>query len=146
MKTILILAVMAIMVVGTAQAQIQIGKKNEKVETLGSVRMGAIALKYGFGDYYITSQTSNQFDDPIIIDLGKTIEQARESFDGLLSLYDLGNKESATFKDANGREWFVIKYGGAGKGSMSFECRDEVQAGMFTMHRFELVNLGKKLK
>lgn len=146
MKKILILAVLAMMAVGTAQAQIQIGKKNEKVETLGSVRMGAIALKHGFGDYYITGQTSNQFDDPVILDLGKTIEQARESFDGLLSLYELGNKESASFKDANGREWFVIKYGGAGKGSISFDCRDEAQAGMFTIHRFEMVSLGKKLK
>lgn len=146
MKKILVLAVLAIMAVGSANAQIKIGSKNEKVETLGSVRMGAIALKYGFGDYYITGQTSNQFDDPIILDLGSTLEQARESFDGLLSLYDLGNKETADFKDANGREWFVMKVGGAGKGSMSFECRNKAQAGMFTIHRFEMVNLQKKLK
>ena len=146
MKRLLLLAVVAVMAAGTATAQIQIGKKNEKVETLGSVRMGAIALKKGFGDFYITGQTTNRFDDPIILDLGKTKEQARESFEGLLSLFDLGNKESANFKDANGREWFVIKYGGSGKGSMSFDCRDEAQAGMFTIHRFEMVNLGKKLK
>lgn len=146
MKKILILAVLAIMAVGSANAQIQIGKKNDKVETLGSVRMGAISLKYGFGDYYILGSTTNQFDDPVIINLGKTIDQAKESFAGLLSLYELKNGETTTIKDISGHEWYVGKFGGVGKGPLSFDSNSEVQAGVFTIHRAEMVNLQKKLK
>lgn len=142
MKKILLLAIVAMMSVGTV-AQIQVSSKTKATETIASARMNTMRLCKSKA-FYIVGQTSNQFDDPAIIWLGEEIEATNQALESLLALFDLDNRESAYFTDFLGQKWFVYKFGASGNGTIGLENKDEVQAGNFNIHRAELVKFRKK--
>jgi len=79
-----VIFIIAMMMTVIADAQITIkGKSN--TETLLSIRMGFITLKYD-GTYYLTMSTTNQFDDPMILPLGKDKKEAMQTLDALIDI------------------------------------------------------------
>lgn len=86
MKKIIIAIISAMILMPTmAEAQIQ-KKSTSKTETLLSLRMGYMNLKYSEGTYFLTMLTTNQFDDAMILKIGETKESAIQSLNDLMEI------------------------------------------------------------
>lgn len=84
MKKIVILIIALMSLSSLANAQITIkGKQN--TETLLSIRMGFIRLNYD-GSYYLAMSTTNQFDDAMILPLGKNKQEAMTTTQSLIDI------------------------------------------------------------
>lgn len=89
MKKIIIAIISAMILMPTmADAQIQkTGKVTTK--TLASVRMGFVSLRMlEPSTYYLAMQTTNQFDDPMLLKLGENKESAVQSLNDLIDILD----------------------------------------------------------
>ena len=67
-----------------AEAQIKITEKSN-TQKLMTIRMGKINLFFD-NDYYLALETSNQFDDPMILPLGKDKKTAIETLENLIDI------------------------------------------------------------
>ena len=81
MKKIFIL-IMTMLMPMMAEAQIKITEKSN-TQKLMTIRMGKINLFFD-NDYYLALETSNQFDDPMILPLGKDKKTAIETLENLM--------------------------------------------------------------
>lgn len=121
MKKILILAILAIMAVGSANAQIQVEKKNDTVVELATYHYGFTKL-YDMPNYryvmYVKSTEGASFD--IYIAIGKTKEKAVESLKTLQNILSLGFGAEVNIKDEKGAEFIV----GAGRGNLFISSKE----------------------
>lgn len=83
-KIIMIVISMMMLMPSVANAQIKVTSK-VSTERLLSIRMGFIELKYN-GSYYLMMSTTNRFDDPIILLLGKDKEEAMQTLQSLIDI------------------------------------------------------------
>ena len=85
-----------------------------KTETIESVRMGIVSLKKSEDAYYLAFQTTNQFDDAMILKLGVTKESAVQSLKDIIEILD-GLEGNATqyIDNGYGREFRLYKVMGA---------------------------------
>lgn len=147
MKKILILALLAIMAVGTAQAQIQIGDKKGKTVTVASVRAGFVTIHHNVGKgYWMALRSDNQFEDSLIINLGEDKQSAIKSIESFLTLLETMQKdESVDFND--GRSQFTVDwdtmFGGA---ILIFNKVGESHAGLYMLCKPDCRSAIKKLE
>lgn len=83
-KIIMIVITMMMLIPSVANSQIKVTGK-VSTEKLLSIRMGFIELKYD-GSYYLLMSTTNRFDDPIILLLGKDKEEAMQTLQSLIDI------------------------------------------------------------
>lgn len=120
MKKILILALLAMMAI-SANAQIQVEKKNETVVELATYHYGFTKL-YDMPNYryvmYVKSTEGASFD--IYMAIGKTKEKAIESLKALQNILSLGFGAEVNIKDEKGAEFIV----GAGRGNLFISSKE----------------------
>lgn len=107
MKKILF-AVLALLSLGTASAQIQTTHTQTQSETIYGPKAGVTLERMVFkgGDlYYLTLRTSNQFDRVMMLALGNKTETI-QSLEGLLNGFELD--KTSTMKDGTGKEFIAI--------------------------------------
>lgn len=105
MKKIIIAIISAMILMPTmVDAQIQ-KKSTTKTETLLSMRMGYMNLKYSEGTYFITMLTTNQFDDAMVLKLGNSKDSAIQSLNDLIDISsNISGKECVRIDNGYGRE------------------------------------------
>lgn len=81
-KIVTILAALLLLSV-SASAQLSIGGKSEGSKRLATLQAEWVWLYQSSGHYYYVSATTNQFDDPIWLDLGQTREEAAGTIQSL---------------------------------------------------------------
>lgn len=107
--------ILAMMFLLPTQAYAQIKKTGTfKSETIESVRMGIVSLKVANGEYYLSFQTTNQFDDLMVLKLGETKESAIQSLQDIIEILDGLQGNATQFIDNGyGREFRLSKVMGA---------------------------------
>lgn len=105
MKKIIIIALMAMFAMPT-MAQIRISTQKTELEVVTKFSGGMRKLYYTADTGYCLSlTTSNQFDDPFLIYIGETKQEAIESLDSFSYLIDnLKKGDNTSFTDLSGRE------------------------------------------
>lgn len=93
-----------------ADAQITI-KSKSNTKTLLSIRMGVITLEYEENDcFYLAMSTTNQFDDAIILPLGKDKREAMQTLNDLIDITTSMKKgDSITIESAYDREFRIYR-------------------------------------
>ena len=86
-KIVMIVISMMILLPNALNAQIK-KTGSFKAETIASVRMGVVNLRKAEGDFYLAMQTTNQFDDAMILKLGDTKESALQSLNDLVDIME----------------------------------------------------------
>ena len=141
MKKIIIAIISAMILMPTmADAQIQV-KKQPKIETIKSLRMGYVDLCKSEEIYFLSLRSDNQFDDPYFILLGEGKEAAIESINSLIEVASTITKEDS-FEFNDGRKDFYILRG-MFKGEVWFKA--DGYAGYGKTSTMELSNLLKAL-
>lgn len=110
MKKILI-ALIALVALSShvADAQIKV-KSKSNMETLLSIRMGFITLNYD-GSYYLAMSTTNKFDKPMILPLGKSKEEAIETTKSLIEITTtIGKGDCVKIVSAYGTEFRIYRF------------------------------------
>ena len=121
MKKIIIAIISAMILLPTiAEAQIQV-KKQPKIETIKSLRMGYVDLCKSDDIYFLSLRSDNQFDNPYFILLGKGKEAAIESLNSLVEVASTITKDDS-FEFNDGRNDFYI-FRGAFKGEVWFKAK-----------------------
>lgn len=93
-----------------ADAQFKV-KSTYKTEHILSIRLGFIDLNYD-GSYYLAMETTNQFDDPLILPLGKSKQKAMETIESLINITTTIKKEDTiTIMTLYGEEFRIYKHG-----------------------------------
>lgn len=113
MKKILIAIISMMFMMSIADAQI---KKTGtfQSETISSVRMGIVSLKVADDVYYLSFQTTNQFDDIMILKLGQTKESAIQSLQDIIDILDnLQGTATQYIDNGFGKEFRLYKVMGA---------------------------------
>lgn len=104
---------MMIMMPTLAEAQI---KKTGtfQSETIASARMGVVSLKVADNVYYLAFQTTNQFDDFMILKLGQTKESAIQSIQDIIDILgNLQGNDTQYIDNGYGKEFRLYKVMGA---------------------------------
>ena len=113
MKKILIAIISMMFMMSIADAQI---KKTGtfQSETISSVRMGIVSLKVADDVYYLSFQTTNQFDDIMILKLGQTKESAIQSLQDIIDILDnLQGTATQYIDNGFGKDFRLYKVMGA---------------------------------
>lgn len=113
MKKILIAIISMMFMMSIADAQI---KKTGtfQSETISSVRMGFVSLKMADDVYYLSFQTTNQFDDLMILKLGQTKESAIQSLQDIIDILEnLQGNATQYIDNGFGKEFRLYKVMGA---------------------------------
>lgn len=110
MKKIFVIIISTMILMPTmADAQIKI-ESRKTTETLLSLRMGFIDLTYN-GSYFLSMSTTNQFDDPIVISLGKDKQEAMQTLQNLIDLTTSIKKgECITIENTFGEKLRIFRY------------------------------------
>lgn len=110
MKKIIIAIIAAMVLMPTmADAQISVSSKTN-TERLLSIRMGFITLNYD-GQYYLAMSTTNQFDKPMILPLGKTKEEAIETTKSLIEITTtIGKGDCVEIVSAYGTQFRIYRF------------------------------------
>lgn len=110
MKKILIALIAALAFLPTiAEAQISVTSKSNN-EKLLSIRMGFITLNYD-GSYYLGMQTTNQFDNHMILPLGKTKEEAIKTVQALIDITTtIAKGDCITIESVYGTKFRIYRY------------------------------------
>lgn len=141
MKKIIITIISAMILMPTmADAQIQV-KKQPKIETIKSLRMGYVTLSKSEDIYFLSLTSDNQFDKSYIIYLGESHEAAVGSLNSLIEVASTITKDDS-FEFNDGRNDFYI-YRGMFKGEVWFKAKGF--AGYGKTSTTELNNLLKAL-
>lgn len=103
------------MVMMPTLAEAQIKKTGTfQSETITSVRMGIVSLKVADDVYYLSFQTTNQFDDIMILKLGQTKESAIQSLQDIIDILDnLQGNATQYIDNGFGKEFRLYKVMGA---------------------------------
>lgn len=120
-------------------AQLSVKSTKSDIEKIDSARAGLVRLMKHSDLYYITSPSSNQFDDPFIIYLGEGVESAILTTKDLISLFATLKKDCVTIQ--NGKEECRIY---KGMGTIDFHQDD--YAGYCTLMKMELQKFLKTLE
>lgn len=95
MKKIIIAIISAMILMPTmAEAQIQV-KKQPKIETIKSLRMGYVNLTKTDDLYFLSMTSDNQFDKAYVIMLGKGKEAAVQSLKALIEVSETITKDDS---------------------------------------------------
>ena len=106
MKKIILILIAFMTLVPMADAQITIKSKSNK-ETLLSIRMGFITLNYD-DRYYLALSTTNQFDDLMILPLGKEKKEAMSTIEALIDITTTIKKgDSVSIESIYGQEFLI---------------------------------------
>ena len=109
MKKLVIILIALLSFGAMANAQIQVTHKSS-IQTLTSVRLGFISLMTNDGHFYLSFQTSNQFDDSMIIKLGEDKKEAIETLQSFISIIvSMKKGDSVTINSAN-KEFRLYRY------------------------------------
>ena len=109
MKKILLMVIAFMTLVPMADAQITVKEKSNR-ETLLSIRMGFITLNYD-GSYYLAMSTTNQFDNPMILPLGKEKKDAMSTIQALIDITTTIQKgDCVRIESAYGEEFRIYRY------------------------------------
>lgn len=107
-RVIAIIISLVIMLPIMADAQIK-KTGTYKSETISSARMGIVSLRHD-KSYYLAIRTTNQFDDAMILELGKTKESAIQSLSDLLDILEnLQGKETQYIDNGYGKQFRLHK-------------------------------------
>ena len=127
MKKIIIAIISAMILMSTmADAQIQV-KKQPKIETIKSLRMGYVDLCKSEDIYFLALRSDNQFDKPYFILLGDGKEAAIESLNSLVEVASTITKDDS-FEFNDGRNDFYI-YRGLFKSEVWFKSKGHAGYG-----------------
>lgn len=141
MKKIIIAFISAMILMPTmADAQIQV-KKQPKIETIKSLRMGYVTLSKTEESYFLSMTSDNQFDHAYVIFLGEGKEAAVQSLNSLIEVSSTIAKDDS-FEFNDGIKNFRI-YRGMFKSEVWFKA--DGYAGYGKTSTTELNNLLKAL-
>ena len=128
-----------------SNAQIIIKNKFDKTEDIATIRHTYSYLKKS-STYFVTLESSNQFDDIYILELGKTQADAITTTQDLLNLCDILEKgESVTI--TNGlNEYYLSKECMLGAPYLLIMSADHKYAGSCNITKKELQKILNKLK
>ena len=146
MKKLVFTTLIAVILTIPAFSQIKIqDETNNKTTKIASVRAGNVSLQHSANlGYYIVLSTSNRFDDPVLLGLGKDKDAASLSIASFMNMYDKADEYTADISDAFQQKIDIRKWGAPRKGTLTFTVRETVQAGIASIHRIEMVKLQKK--
>ena len=107
----IIYIIFATMFLLPTQADAQIVVKDKmNIETLLSIRMGFIKLNYD-GSYYLAMSTTNQFDRPMILPLGKDKTEAIKTIEALIEITTtIKNGDCIKIESAYGTEFRIYRF------------------------------------
>lgn len=109
MKRIIVLIIAALTFCTISEAQISV-KSKSTTERLLSIRMGFITLNYD-GQYFLAMSTTNQFDKPMILPLGKTKNEATETIKSLIEITTtIGKGDCVRIVSAYGTEFRIYRF------------------------------------
>lgn len=132
---LLAVAVLAVAFAPCAPAQVSV-KEQYTSKTLKSIRMGYVKVtQFSDGERSIFSlvlRSTNEFENPLSVYLGKTREQAAETMNGIVALFDTIDKGVTVFSTPDGKEQHVTR---GLSGNMYF--LPDHKAGDFIMGRGE---------
>lgn len=110
MKKFIILLFALVILPVMADAQIVVKDKNT-TETLLSIRMGFIALNCSGGSYYLAMSTTNKFDRPMILPLGKDKDEACATIESLIEITTtIGKDDCVRIESAAGEEFRIYRF------------------------------------
>ena len=144
MKKIVFLLLLMCCSFSIATAQIIITNKFEKTEDVATIRHAYSYLKKQH-TYFLTLNSSNQFDDIFIIELGETKEECINTTQSLIQLLnELENGESVKISNRN-NEYFFSKELMLGAPYYLIISADHKYAGSCNITKKELEKIIKKL-
>lgn len=144
MKKLLFIAIM-VMLALPSMAQIKVGQKSEKIETLYKFRGGTQFLKKQGPEFYFALNTSNRFDDYFIISLGNSPAEAVVTAQSIYDLaLSLDNGETVPISDIAGREMVTHAQKAMGAWVIYFDA--EGYAGTASLMKGELEKVIKFLE
>lgn len=110
MKKVIIACLLGMMLLPCkAGAQIVVTGKSQ-AETITSIRMGFIRLNYD-GEYYLSMSTTNQFDDRMVISLGKDKKEAAQTMQSLLDIVTgIKKGECVRIRNTAGEEFRIYRF------------------------------------
>lgn len=109
MKKFITLIVSLMMLPIITDAQIVV-KDKTNTETLLSIRMGFIKLNYD-GSYFLAMSTTNQFDRPMILPLGKDKAEAIKTIESLIEITSTIKKgDCIKIESAYGTEFRIYRF------------------------------------
>lgn len=147
MKKILI-ALFSLFITSGAYSQIQVGKERTKIETIGNIRKQTYIYKQN-GMFYLDLGTSNQFDQPIIFNLGTGKEAALKSCEDLIGLCEeLSKDEYVKIIDAEGQNFSIRKQNDNKNGLaiIDFFAEDQIHAGTIGLFKMDINKIKKKIE
>lgn len=141
MKKIIITIISAMILMPTmADAQIQV-KKQPKIETIKSLRMGYVTLSKSEDIYFLSLTSDNQFDKSYVILLGESKEAAIQSLNSLIEISSTITKDDFFEFNDGIKDYHLAK--GAFKSELWFKA--DGHAGYGKTSTTELNNLLKAL-
>lgn len=99
----MILAALAALVCVSAAAQLNVKKKQAAIETIATLRTGAVRLIARDSLICVSLPSDNQFDGPQVFYLGKGVDSAIETLDDLVQLVQEGEVGSSVEVDQAGK-------------------------------------------
>lgn len=109
MKKIIAIIITLLSFGAMADAQIQITHKSN-TKTLTSVRLGFISMLRNSGYFYLVFQTNSQFDDSMIIQLGKDKKESIETLQSLIDIIASMKKGDSVTINNLGQEFRLYRY------------------------------------
>lgn len=141
---LLAVAVLAVAFVPCARAQISV-KEHISSKTLKSIRLGYVKVTQTTdGDVSVFSlvlRSTNDYEGPLIVHLGKNAKQAAETMNGIVSLFDVIDKGVTSFTTPDKKEHSVTR---GMSGNMYF--LPDHKAGDFIMGKGEAKKCAEALE
>lgn len=114
-------------------AQIELGEHSSALKRVANIRSGFITIysKDGAG-YYLALNSTNQFEDSLVMRIGANIDEALESAHSFESLFDgLEKGAGVDFKDASDEDFHVSRDVVAMTPCLIFSKKGRRHAGLY---------------
>lgn len=108
MKKAVIIAAALLAGVFFASAQLTIGKKTEGMQQLATLQMMWSWLYLQGDHYFFVTKTDNEFDDWMLLDLGGTQEEAKETVRSLINALEEAGRGDYIQVESRGEKYVLI--------------------------------------